>query len=380
LTRATAALSAPVSGLSLAVFRIALGGLLVLDCWRFVHHDRVYRYWVQPEFHFTYPGFGWITPLPEPWIHAAWLLMGLSALFVMLGLFYRLSIVILTVTFGYFFLLDKAEYLNHFYLVLLFLILMCFLPAHRQLSLDARLRPSVARSHVPYAAIFVLRVQMEIMLVFAGLVKLTPDWLAGEPLGMWLRAQSDDFALGFLFHHDWVILAAAWGTVALHVLGAPLLLWERTRLPVFLVYCVFHSANAIFFNIGIFPWLTIAATTIFFAPDWPRRAARWLLGRFEALPPYVAPPRPAVQAIPASPLSASPDGSRCRSRCPSVRPSSRPTCGGAVTATASPGGCASSTVMPRGVSSSRRTGRSGSSIPRISSRPGRRARCWCGPT
>jgi vitamin K-dependent gamma-carboxylase len=298
LNRATAALSAPVSGLSLAVFRIALGGLLVLDCWRFVQHDRVYRYWVQPEFHFTYTGFGWITPLPEPLIHAAWLLMGLSALFVMLGLFYRLSIVILTVTFGYFFLLDKAEYLNHFYLVLLFLILMCFLPAHRQLSLDARLRPSVARSHVPYAAVFVLRVQMEIMLVFAGLVKLTPDWLAGEPLGLWLRAQSGDFALGFLFHHDWVILAAAWGTVALHVLGAPLLLWERTRLPVFLVYCVFHSANAIFFNIGIFPWLTIAATTIFFAPDWPRRAARWLLGRFEALPPYVAPPRPAVQVIP----------------------------------------------------------------------------------
>jgi hypothetical protein len=296
--RAAEALSVPVSGLSLAVFRIALGGLLVLDCWRFVQHDRVYRYWVQPEFHFTYPGFAWVAPLPEPWIHAAWLLMGLSALFVMLGLFYRLSIVILTVTFGYFFLLDKAEYLNHFYLVLLFLVLMCFLPAHRQLSLDARLRPSVARSHVPYAAVFILRTQMEIMLVFAGLVKLTPDWLAGEPLGMWLRAQSDDFALRFLFHHDWVILAGAWGTVALHVLGAPLLLWEKTRLLVFVVYSVFHGANAIFFNIGIFPWLTIAATTIFFAPDWPRRAARWLLGRFEALPPYVPPPRPAMPAIP----------------------------------------------------------------------------------
>lgn len=282
--RAKLALSAPVSGLSLAVFRIALGALLVWDCWRFIRYDRIWRYWVAPEFHFTYPGFGWVAPLPEPWIQLAWLLVGMSALCVMLGLFYRVSIVVLTVTFSYFFLLDKAEYLNHFYLVILFLVLMCFLPAHRVLSLDARLFPRARHDHVPYASVFILRAQMEIMLIFAGLVKLTPDWLAGEPLGLWLRPQSDDFALGFLFHYDWVILAGTWGAVALHIIGAPLLLWHRTRLATFVVYCVFHASNAAFFNIGIFPWLTIAATTIFFAPDWPRRAARWLLGRFEVLP------------------------------------------------------------------------------------------------
>ena len=302
--RATSVLSAPVSGLSLAVFRIALGALLVWDCWRFIRYDRIWRYWVAPEFHFTYPGFGWVAPLPEPWIQLAWVLVGVSALCVMLGLFYRVSIVVLTVTFSYFFLLDKAEYLNHFYLVILFLVLMCFLPAHRMLSLDARLRPAVRRDHVPYASVFILRTQMEIMLICAGLVKLTPDWLAGEPLGLWLRAQSDDFAFGFLFQHDWVILAGTWGAVALHIIGAPLLLWHRTRLATFLVYCVFHYANALFFNIGIFPWLTIAATTIFFAPDWPRQAARWLLGRFEALPDYTPPVPVTTRGIPGLALMA----------------------------------------------------------------------------
>jgi vitamin K-dependent gamma-carboxylase len=302
--RAMASLSSPVSGLSLAVFRIALGALLVWDCWRFIKYDRVYRYWIEPEFHFTYPGFAWVTPLPEPWLQLAWLLMGIAAFMVMLGLLYRISIVVLTLTFSYFFLLDKAEYLNHFYLVILFLILMCFLPAHRQLSLDARLRPSVRSDHVPYASVFILRAQMEIMLIFAGLVKLTPDWLAGEPLGIWLRSQADDHVLGFLFHHDWVILAGTWGTVALHVLGAPLLLWERTRLPTFLVYCLFHSLNGVFFNIGIFPWLTIAATTIFFAPDWPRQAARWLHGKFEELPPALPREAPPARAIPGIALAA----------------------------------------------------------------------------
>jgi vitamin K-dependent gamma-carboxylase len=68
----------------------------------------------------------------------------------------------------------------------------------------------------------------------------------------------------------------------------------RTRLAVFLIYCVFHVSNAILFNIGIFPWITIAVTLIFFEPDWPQRLARRALGRFETLPPLPAPPVVAV--------------------------------------------------------------------------------------
>ncbi|MGR3825484.1 MAG: HTTM domain-containing protein [Salipiger marinus] len=298
LTSMAQALARPVPVLSLAVFRIALGALLVVDCWRFLWHDRIWRYWVAPDLHFTWPGFGWVQPLPDPWIHVAWLGMGLAALLVMLGLFYRVAIVVLTVLFAYFFLLDKAEYLNHFYLVLLFLLLMCVLPAHRALSLDAAWFPGVAADHVPYAAVFVLRAQMEIMLIFAGLVKLTPDWLAGEPLGLWLRALSGAFPFGGLFELDWVILTGAWATVALHLLGAPLLMWRRTRLPVFGIYVLFHSANAVFFNIGIFPWMTIAASTIFFAPDWPRQLLRWLHARVEPLPALPDPVAPPARALP----------------------------------------------------------------------------------
>ncbi|KRE02305.1 hypothetical protein ASE63_08070 [Bosea sp. Root381] len=275
LRQSRARLATPVSGQSLAVFRILFGALIVWDCWRFVRYDRLWRYWVAPEFHFTYAGFGWVSPLPEPWLQAAWLLLGASALFVMLGLFYRPAILLLTVLFGYFFLLDKAEYLNHFYLVILFAFLLCALPAANCWSLDSWRRGG-ASGAVPYAAVFVLRLQLEIVLIFAGLVKLTPDWLKGEPLGLWLRPQAGDFPLGWLLQYDWVLIAASRGTIALHILGAPLLLWRPTRLPVFLIYCVFHLLNAQFFNIGIFPWLTMAATLIMFAPDWPGRLLRLL--------------------------------------------------------------------------------------------------------
>lgn len=280
-----------VSAQSLAVFRILFGGLILWDCWRFIKYDRIWRYWIAPEFHFTYPGFGWVAPLPEPWIQIAWLGVGLSALLVMIGLFYRIAIVALLVLFSYFFLIDKAEYLNHFYLVILFALLLCFIPAHRVWSVDSRLWPSATRD-VAYAHVFILRFQMEIMLLFAGLVKLTPDWLAGEPLGLWLRPQAESLPFGWVLQYDPVIVAAAWGTIALHLIGAPLLMWRRTRLTVFMIYCVFHALNSVFFNIGIFPWVTIAGTLVFFAPDWPSQL--WSCIR-PAARPADGPPAPRLE-------------------------------------------------------------------------------------
>jgi hypothetical protein len=297
-------LGAPVSIQSLAAFRFLFGALMVWDVLRFVQYDRIARYYVEPEFHFTYSGFCWVRPLPEPWIHVAWGLVGVFALMVALGLFYRVAIAGFTIVFAYFFLLDKTQYLNHFYLVLLFSVLLCFLPAHRAFSLDARLGLVARTAHVPAVSVFLLRAQVEIVLIFAGLVKISEDWLKGEPLGLWLRAQADDIPFGGLFQHDWVILAGAWGAIVLHIVGAPLLFWERTRLPVFLLYCVFHVLNAYFFNIGIFPWLTIAATLIFFPPDWPQRLARWSLARFEPVAPVRETPPPAGRPLPLLPLAA----------------------------------------------------------------------------
>ena len=286
-------LSQEVPAQSLAAFRILFGALIFWDFWRFILHDRIWRYWVAPDFHFSYAGFSWVKAPPEPWIHIAWAALGVSALLVALGLAYRVAIVALTILFAWFFLIDAAEYLNHFYLILLYAVLLCFLPAARIWSLDAWLRKRrghEARESVPYAAIFALGAQTEIMLIFAGLVKITPDWLAGEPLGLWMRDRTAGMGLlESLAAQDWLIVAACWAVVALHVLGAPLLLWRKTRLAVFVVYCVFHIGNAWAFNIGIFPWMTIAATTILFAPDWPSQLWARLTKRE---PPAFAPAAP----------------------------------------------------------------------------------------
>ena len=115
---------------------------------------------------------------------------------------------------------------------------------------------------------------MEVMLIYAGLVKVNPDWLRLEPLGMWLARRADAPLIGPLLEQDWVVAVAAYGVIAVHLIGAPLLLFRRTRGPTIVVYFAFHLANHFMFNIGIFPWLTMAATLIFLDPDWPRQALR----------------------------------------------------------------------------------------------------------
>jgi hypothetical protein len=133
--------------------------------------------------------------------------------------------------YGYFFLLDKAQYMNHHYMVLLFAILLLFIPAHSVWSVDARWK-AVPPTRLIHKVL--LAFQIEIILVTAGLVKISHDWLHLAPLKNWLLRRQDEVFYGSLFQFDWVIALASYGTIALHVIGAPLLLFKRTRIWVFL--------------------------------------------------------------------------------------------------------------------------------------------------
>ena len=57
----------------------------------------------------------------------------------------------------------------------------------------------------------------------------------------------------------------------------PLLIWPKTRKWAFLAALGFHLMNSQIFVIGVFPWMMMVLTTIYFAPDWPRKAG--LIGR-----------------------------------------------------------------------------------------------------
>lgn len=267
----------PIDASSLAVFRMMFGGLFLFESVNyglFLCLDCMYR---SSSLLFKYHRFEWVKLWPGIGLELTFLVLGLSSICVMLGLYYRIAMIVCTLCFSYLFFLDQALYLNHFYLAILFCCIMIFLPAHRYWSLDARRKPEIASNTVPAWSRLWLVVQLEIVLIHAGLVKLNLDWLNLEPMRLWMNAQSQNsHAIFQWLTQDPGIALASYGVVILHIVGAPLLLWRKTRLIVFLIYCVFHTINALVFNIGIFPWMTVAATLMLFDPNWPKQFYAWI--------------------------------------------------------------------------------------------------------
>ncbi|MEX2502078.1 MAG: HTTM domain-containing protein, partial [Trueperaceae bacterium] len=183
--------------------------------------------------------------------------------------------VAVAVAFGYLFLLDATRYLNHFYLVLLLAALLTVVPTHGAAALSGSGPPSDDRAPpgtAPRWALWLLRVQIGVPYVFGGIAKLNVDWLQGRPIGDWLAARAGDAGPS-----AWLAAPAAgplfaYGGLALDLAAPFALLHPRTRLPAFVLLTGFHLLNAQLFSIGMFPFLMIAANTLFFPPDWPQRA------------------------------------------------------------------------------------------------------------
>lgn len=266
-------LFAPVDGASLAVVRIAFGALMVWEVWRYWRAGWITEYFVTPTFFFRYAGFEWL-PAPHPQaVYWLWGLMAVAAAGVMLGLCYRPSAAVLTLTFSYFFLLDASNYLNHFYLICLLGGLLTLVPAHRVLSLDSWLRGWRDQT-APAWTVWLLRFQVGAPYFFGGVAKLERDWLLSIPMRDMLVPRIDLPFVGPYLLEWWVADVFAFGGMLFDLLVVPFLVWKRTRTAAFIVCVLFHLTNKLLLNIGIFPWLMIAATTVFFEPDWPRRLGR----------------------------------------------------------------------------------------------------------
>jgi vitamin K-dependent gamma-carboxylase len=292
-----------VDAASLAVFRIGFGIIMLVEMWRYYNHGWITRYYVTTKFHFTYYGFDWVQPWSETGMYLHFAGLALLAFFITIGFLYRFSIIAFTLGFIYVFLLDQTQYLNHFYLVILLGVLLCFLPAQRAFSVDARLRRRPGPATVPAWSVWALRAQFEVLYLYAGLVKINADWLQLEPMAVWMARGAGLPMIGPLMTEPLLVAVASYGVIILHLVGAPLLLWRRTRLAVFLIYATFHFSNHISFNIGIFPWLTLFGTLIFFEPDWPRRVWRSLSGQSGQTPQAVPGSRDGLTAAKPAALS-----------------------------------------------------------------------------
>lgn len=263
---------ASVHPASLVAFRVMFGLVLLVGAVRFLANGWVERFYLAPKFHFHYWGFEWVQVLPSWAMYGAFGALAVLAVCIAVGFWYRAACAAFFVLFTYVELIDVAMYLNHYYLVSLLCLLMAFLPLHARGSIDAWLRPRVRRARMPAWALWILRAQVGLVYVFAGLAKFGEDWLLhAQPLNLWLNSRIDLPLVG-PYLDAWPVAALmSWGGFLFDTTIVLWLLWPRTRPWAFAVLIGFHAVVGVLFPIGMFPFIMVVAATVLLAPDWPLR-------------------------------------------------------------------------------------------------------------
>src|SRR5688500_17542075 len=252
------------SAAPLAIFRIAFGLLLFGSVVRFWLKGWIHDLYIAPKFFFPFYGFEFVKPLGN-FTYILFVLCGVAALMVAVGLYYRISAIMLFVSFTYIELIDKSTYLNHYYFISMICLMMIFLPAHVYFSVDANRNKSLALDKIPQWCIDSIKLFVCLIYVFAGLSKVNSEWLLqAQPLRIWLPSKNDLPFIGWIFNHLWIAYVFSW-VGCLYDLCVPFLLLNRsTRVYAYGAVIVFHILTAILFPIGMFPYIMIVTALIFF--------------------------------------------------------------------------------------------------------------------
>lgn len=275
------ALNKPVNIAPLAFFRIFFGLMMCGSAIRFLAKGWVKQLYVDTPYHFKYWGFEWVSTLGNTGTHLLFVGIAITALMVALGWWYRISISAFFLLFSYAELMDATNYLNHYYFISVVAFLLIWLPAHRKYSLDVLRHPSLTLHTAPAWILGSLKLQIGLVYFFAGLAKVNADWLLeAEPLHHWLRSKYDFPILGQLFRYEASAYFFSWAG-CLYDLSIPfLLLWRKTRPLAFMAVVFFHIITWALFPIGVFPFIMIGSTLLFFPSSVHERILKQLQNLF----------------------------------------------------------------------------------------------------
>ena len=237
--------------------------------------------YIDPSFHFTFYGFEWVTPLGN-YTYLLFFICGLSAFFVAIGYRYYMSIIIFFLSFTYIELMDKTTYLNHYYFVSILSFLMIFLPSNSSYSVDSYLQKKSFK-YTPKWCVDSIKLLLFIVYFYSGLAKINKDWLfEAQPLKIWLTTGSYDFPLigSNLMQQEWFHYFMSWGGMFYDLLIPFLLIYTRTRVFGFLLVIFFHLFTVLLFPIGMFPYIMIMSSLIFFSSKTHKKILDFILKPF----------------------------------------------------------------------------------------------------
>jgi len=254
-----------VSIAPLVIFRIALGLLLLYSIYRTYEQGWIEELYINPTYHFSF--ITWIKPLAGSGMYLIFGLLAISAFGIALGLLYRLSTITHFVIFTYVELIDKTYYLNHYYLVTLLVFWMIWVPAHHWYSIDAIFFPHIKSTTCNNWHILIFKLQLSLVYFFAGLAKINSDWLLrAQPMGTWLPGKYQLPIIGSIMHYRELAFLFSW-VGCLYDLTIWIFLWfRRARGLAYVAVIVFHVMTGILFpRIGMFPYIMMTTTIIFFS-------------------------------------------------------------------------------------------------------------------
>ncbi|MGB3143821.1 MAG: HTTM domain-containing protein [Maribacter sp.] len=251
----------------LIIFRIFFGILISLECFGAIATGWVRRNLVEPTYNFPFIDFEWLQPLPGLGMYFYFAVMGLLGILISLGWKYRISIISFTLLWTGVYLMQKTAYNNHYYLLVLICFLMCFLPANRSHSLDVRSNPGLKTNAMYGYVKWIIVLQLFIVYTYAAIAKMYGDWLDFSMIEVLMKPKKEYPIVGGLLQEPWVHQIIGTAGILFDLFIVPALLWKPTRKIAFVLSIFFHLFNSIIFQIGIFPYLSLAFSVFFFEPE-----------------------------------------------------------------------------------------------------------------
>lgn len=251
----------------LIVFRIFFGFLIACESFGAILTGWVHKVLIAPKFTFSFIGLDWLQPLPGFGMYFYFIFMGLFGIAIMLGYRYRVAIISYTILWAGVYFMQKTSYNNHYYLLLIISFYMIFLPANQYASLDVKQQRTLEQKAMPYWVSLLFIIQVAIVYFYAAIAKFYPDWLNGTFTRILLAGTTSNEFFLTLFSNKYFYLFIAYAGILFDLLIVPLLLFKKTRTIALVASLSFHLFNAIFLQIGIFPFFALTFSLFFYPPE-----------------------------------------------------------------------------------------------------------------
>ena len=255
-----------IDGHVLGLFRLIFGLFMLYECWHYADVQLIDAGLLAPKILFKYEGFEWLPLLPRPVLQVLLGGMAVGAAMMALGAWSRWGGWMFALGQAYFMLMEKAYFNNHIYFYTLISVLLTFTDADHFVS--ARGNRGYGAT-VPRWQLFILQLQVIVLYFFGGVAKLAPDWmLRQEPVRTLLQSLPQNHFFAPLLRNEFGAYLLTYGGFVLDFFAPLFLYYKPLRRWALWAFIGFHLTNSsIFDDIGVFPFVTLTATILFFETE-----------------------------------------------------------------------------------------------------------------